>query len=637
MGALDRALKHYDTILSEDPAHFEAWHCSADILLCSSQWKAAEERYRRALALNPDSAWSHCNLGLALQRQDSMAACEQEFRIALSLSVETAAFHTIFVDFLIATHRYREAERHLRECIEGNSASVALREELGRYLLGAGRYAEAIVLINSTTPAGPTSHGWGILGDCHQHLGQLHSSAVAYAQAVKLEPRNASLRLRLARQYLNLKCADKARSICEELILIDPLDPETNGILGCAQLELGQDLQASIHLKSAIKSSPDNPHLLEGLLKVAIRQKNLEQSVELLWKLCKSDWVWSGTAYIEGRRHYESAAFEQAQFAFQATIKAFPGCGAARVMLALTLAHIGSYSKALKVLEDLFIADPSFSFANDSLNLKESSPGECLPALLQHQAPRGPDFMIIGFMRCGTSALYSYLCKHPCVLPALRKEVHYFDYFPQRSRQWYEFHFPFRPPHVLSGCASPIYADRQREWDHVPQRISDMYPDLKLIVLLRNPVERAISHFFHARAFGVESRSLNTALMEELEMLESRPRIDERNLFETRGNQGYLETGLYYFSLQPWLCSFSANQFHFVIFEEFVADPASCVERTQRFLGLSPVLPLSYPAEGGFPREPLNLEVRARVEEFFRPYNRSLAQLLKLSLPWSSN
>ncbi len=105
-----------------------------------------------------------------------------------------------------------------------------------------------------------------------------------------------------------------------------------------------------------------------------------------------------------------------------------------------------------------------------------------------------PDFIIIGAMRGGTTSLYSYLTEHPSIGSAYMKEIHFFDVFFNKGLYWYRSQFPssvqkYYAEHVqkrsfITGEASPYYLFHP----HAPKRIAKTLPQVKLIVLLRNPV-----------------------------------------------------------------------------------------------------------------------------------------------------
>ena len=104
-----------------------------------------------------------------------------------------------------------------------------------------------------------------------------------------------------------------------------------------------------------------------------------------------------------------------------------------------------------------------------------------------------PDFLIIGAQRAGTTWLYSVMQNHPSVLSGHKKEIRYFDrLYKTKSVKWYEAFFPiFKRKGKVTGEATPDYLFHPL----VPERVYRLFPDIKIIALLRNPVDRAYSHY----------------------------------------------------------------------------------------------------------------------------------------------
>jgi hypothetical protein len=114
-----------------------------------------------------------------------------------------------------------------------------------------------------------------------------------------------------------------------------------------------------------------------------------------------------------------------------------------------------------------------------------------------------PDFIIIGAMKSGTTSLYNYLVQHPNVLKGAKKEIHFFDWQYEKGLPYYRSQFPtqpykifmrsFRKYEFICGEASPYYFFHP----HVARRVAQDLPHVKLIAILRNPVDRAYSHYWH--------------------------------------------------------------------------------------------------------------------------------------------
>ena len=107
-----------------------------------------------------------------------------------------------------------------------------------------------------------------------------------------------------------------------------------------------------------------------------------------------------------------------------------------------------------------------------------------------------PDFVIIGAQKSGTTSLDKFVFQHPAILPATNKVHCYFALKYKRGEYWYRLRFPIRASQkFLSGETSPIYLF----YPMVPGRMKKLLPDVKLIVILRNPVDRAYSHYHHTK------------------------------------------------------------------------------------------------------------------------------------------
>ena len=114
-----------------------------------------------------------------------------------------------------------------------------------------------------------------------------------------------------------------------------------------------------------------------------------------------------------------------------------------------------------------------------------------------------PDFVIIGAQKSGTTSLYNFIIKHPTIAPASQRELHYFSGQYRFGEQWYRSNFPTNlsrryfykktKQKLLSGEASPTYMFHPIASD----RMKNILPDIKLIAILRNPVDRAYSQYHH--------------------------------------------------------------------------------------------------------------------------------------------
>ncbi|MFB6374219.1 MAG: sulfotransferase [Bradymonadaceae bacterium] len=185
-----------------------------------------------------------------------------------------------------------------------------------------------------------------------------------------------------------------------------------------------------------------------------------------------------------------------------------------------------------------------------------------------------PDFVILGAPRCGTTSLARVLGEHPEAYVPGVKEIGFFQAQKHWSRglEWYESFFEKAPETArICGEATPYYLQSEK----AAERIADVLPEARLITIVRDPVERARSHFFLRRRLGDETRSFREAVEEAVRSQ------DDPDYF--------LNQGLYSRGLKHYTERFGSNQLEVVVFERLVADQQEELANLQSFLGLTPV------------------------------------------------
>lgn len=257
-----------------------------------------------------------------------------------------------------------------------------------------------------------------------------------------------------------------------------------------------------------------------------------------------------------------------------------------------------------------------------------------------------PDFLLLGAMKAGTTFLYTSLTLHPCVLAARQKEIHYFDLHFEKGEDWYRDQFPSTEPARLPGMdlelptitgeATPYYLFHPL----APERVSDLLCDVKQIVLLRDPIERAHSHYWHSHRAGLEPLSFEQALEQEdsrlrgaAELIRTVPGYQS----EAHRCHSYKSRGLYLAQLERWMGRFPREQF-------LILHSQALFERTQEtlgevlsFLGLPEWICTNYtPSAPGKKASPMSPETRRSLEGYFREPNRQLFEFLGQDFGWSS-
>ena len=243
-----------------------------------------------------------------------------------------------------------------------------------------------------------------------------------------------------------------------------------------------------------------------------------------------------------------------------------------------------------------------------------------------------PNFLILGAQKAGTTALYAYLRWHPQVTGPSFKEVSFFDRHYPRGERWYRAHFPARRRTAI-GEASPSYLLHPL----APERVAALLPDARLIALLRNPADRAFSHYQHEVALGREPLSFEDAIAAEDARLRGeveRMLGDPAYFSHAWWNYTYVARGRYAEQLERWYAAFPRARLLVVFTEELAAETGATYRRVLEFLGLEPRELPSYPRIFEREYEQMRLETRAQLERSFADPNRRLAALLGRELPW---
>jgi len=258
-----------------------------------------------------------------------------------------------------------------------------------------------------------------------------------------------------------------------------------------------------------------------------------------------------------------------------------------------------------------------------------------------------PDFLVIGTKRGGTTSLWRYLIQHPLVprlFPAWNtKTSHYFEDNWTRGEAWYRSHFPTArqraalerrhggPSRV--GEAAPLYMFHPL----TAGRVGDLMPRARMIVLLRDPVQRAYSHWKERRTEGKEPLDFAAALAAE----ESRTAGERGKLIADPGYvseafdwYSYRARGRYLEHLEPWLERFDRSQLLFVPSETLYREPAATYGRVLEFIGLPPHELPAYDVFNDRPSKGMDEAVRAELAEYFKPYNAALEERLGMTFNW---
>ena len=270
-----------------------------------------------------------------------------------------------------------------------------------------------------------------------------------------------------------------------------------------------------------------------------------------------------------------------------------------------------------------------------------------------------PNAIIIGSAKCGTGTLLEFISAHPDVRVAPREELQYFDIYYHLGIEWYRNQMPYSTRSQMTLEKTADYFKNEQ----VPERVHKLNPNMKLIVVVRDPVIRAVSHYIHMKT-EVWSQIVNDTKHSNksdsnmfAEMIFTFDDNNNNTMRKIDSNMATVFQGLYYRHVQNWLEYFPLKQILFLNGERLRFEPSIEIEKLQLFLNLKPLIKREHfvmNASKGFScvRKPLNSEqvkclgkskgrphpnidesILKELRGFYRRYNKLFFNLINEE-PW---
>lgn len=265
-----------------------------------------------------------------------------------------------------------------------------------------------------------------------------------------------------------------------------------------------------------------------------------------------------------------------------------------------------------------------------------------------------PSFFIIGAQKCGTTVLFNYLCEHPDVVPGRRKEIHFFnrdDRYYGRGTNYYHslFPLPFQlGKYGVTFDATPKYIYCRE----CPQRIHEYYPHAKMILLLRDPVERAYSAWnLFSRIYNEPQRRLRIISKgtEGIRLLLQRKEypsfeeavreeIDNSLSEEAFPEPSFVRRGLYAKQIERYFKYFHREQIKIIDSRRLRNETNRTLEDIAAFVGLRPHDWSRNETKrlrvAGVYKAPISQKMQVYLAKFYRPHNERLYELLSHDFGW---
>jgi len=250
-----------------------------------------------------------------------------------------------------------------------------------------------------------------------------------------------------------------------------------------------------------------------------------------------------------------------------------------------------------------------------------------------------PDFIIIGTARSGTTSLFYNICEHPSVIPSAYDEIGFFDSNYHLGINWYRSMFPTKKhmekikkntKFAITGEDTPFYI-----WSPiVARRISKIIPHVKLIVLFRNPVDRAYSNYHLGVRAGTENLSFEDAIQSELDRLKN-TEIENDDVKKYTIPRSYLAKGFYSDQLKIWLKLFKPEQLFITSTEDFEQNAENILNKIYNFLEIPQINFKNLEKHKVGTYSPMKDETRKFLIDLYKTHNEELFEMIGKDFDWN--
>ena len=634
---LEQAEQCFRAVIASHPRCWQAYEALAQLLNSLGKTQAAIDVYLLGAENNPDQPQYLLAVGKLLSEQKKWQAAHQYFQKALKNEPATPWGYLHWAKVLVELNRWQHAQNVTIKAIKFKSDLWQAHHHLGEIFQHRQLWQPAIAAYRKAVTLRPNLiHCYLQIAKIHLQLEQPQEAIWAYKHLISHAKPESPLQYQAIELYL-------------QQLLANPLstaqDYQELGDLCLTKGCLTQAITAYQHC--VLDYGAD--YLPEDSDKTSISPEAIAfcfQQLENYAQATAKDYCELGNIC---RNH---GYFSEAISACQAAIKLDPQWELPYIRLQYTKAAARDNQQLINFYRQLLAKEQNLPLAWGGLGDALSQQGQVGEALgcyrtscyqrvtkiapeltkLDWDRPKqkNPDFIIFGSAKCGTTALYSYLSQHSQMLLPHKKELDFFWQNYDRGMAWYLAHFPAITDRedFFTGEATPNYI----RFPHVVNRIKTHCPESKLIVLLRNPVDRAISWHHHKVKAGLAKGSLEEAIAIELKQLAT---SNETEL--AKGGYRKIDniySSLYYYQLQPWLANFPKKQFLFLKSEDFYRDTAKVMEQVFNFIGVESQQLAQYSTVNKGSYNKVDNNIRQQLQEYFAPHNQKLEDLLDIEFNW---
>ncbi len=582
------------------------------------------KHYKQELENQPESAKVHANLGSAYAQQQDWQQAITYYKKALNLDPQMAGVHRNLARVFTQINQPGAAAQFWFQALrlEPSWAQVEEHLKLGNTLRKQEKTEQAQACYRRVLKLQPDSL------EAYQNLGELlteQEKITLYRQGVKEIPDNAQLQFQLGQILAAQSRWQGAVNAFRQAIKLQSENPEWHHCLGDALVQLGKEKEAIESWQKALELNPD-------LGKVHLKLGN----------------IWRKEGKLLAAAHCYLRALELEPDLQEPYVAL--RCNLLRYEIANNQEFL---AKVIVSCRRIIEQKPHHLLAQSTLGYaltKQSNLDEAIQiyqAASLQQATRlrrqitdqqwakatrkAPTFIVIGAEKCGTTSLYHYLNQHPQILPSVEKELDFFDLEFSQGNDWYLAHFPPVPQEdgFITGESSANYLYHPQ----AAARIKECFPETKLIVILRNPIDRTVSRYYMLAKNNSSKHSISAEITAEIQRIKKEIKGDVIPWQVLNRNRN-IGNSLYLYHLKPWLSIFPREQFLILKSENLFAKTGVVMNQVFDFIGLPNYSLTEYRKYNAGKYLPLETETRQMLADFFADYNRQLEDRLSIKFNW---
>jgi tetratricopeptide (TPR) repeat protein len=626
LGKLEEAISYYRQEIAIGANLPQTYYALGEVFLQLERVDEAIEAQTKAASLLSQWFKPYYSLGIGLEKKGCIVRAIESYQKAIELNTNFAWSYYNLANIYARQGAFLEAEINYQKAIEVHPPAKSgwFYFKLGKVCERQGKIEAALSAYEKASELNQESlEIWLKLGSTYTSQRKWSLANQAYRQAIKIDRKSSEAHLGIGIIFEKQEKYERAINFYRKVLTIQPNHARAYQKLQQCSAKINPQLEPELQkYYDLIVEEPNNFQLYFQLAKALSKKGIIDRAIEAYLKTIEiqPNFLEAYEDLINISLYYED--LEITIPTYREVIKKLPTFIPAYKNLAYSLTQQNKPEEAIEIYQKAVRQKTIEKYPDLAINYWES------------ERRNHPNFIIIGSEKCGTSSLHTYIDRHPQVVEAIEKEIHYFSYNFDRGINWYLAHFPRLPQdsNYITGEASTSYIGCH---NNAPQRTFELLPEVKLLAVFRNPIDRAISHYHQLVRLGRENRSLETVIKTEIDILRNidNPWSSRQNYW--RIGKGIIWHSLYFYFIEKWLKIFPQEQILILRSEDLFGNTQETMKQVFKFLNLPNHKLESYPSyNAGGIYEGLEVSLREEMEKFFQPHNQKLQKLTNISFNW---